>query len=91
MLEKTIETTFTNLVKSGGGICLKLTGYRGIPDRLVLVPGGRAFFVELKAPGKVSRPEQEEAQRRLRSQGFNVYEASDVYSIASIIEEEFCI
>lgn len=34
------------------GLCVKLdpTGLVGIPDRLVMLPGGVLFFVELKRP-----------------------------------------
>lgn len=57
-LEKEIEAKLVNLVKNHGGMCLKWVcpGWAGVPDRIVLLPGGRIMFVELKRPkgGKVS-------------------------------------
>lgn len=58
-LERDIERKLRTLVERRGGICLKLVcpGWAGVPDRIVLLPGGRALFVELKRPqgGKVSK------------------------------------
>ncbi|WP_306463595.1 VRR-NUC domain-containing protein [Siminovitchia fortis] len=52
--EKDIENYLRNQVKKIGGIAYKFEspGNAGVPDRLVLLPGGRVHFVELKAPGK---------------------------------------
>lgn len=56
--EKEIEQKLTDMVKNHGGFCLKWVcpGWAGVPDRIVLMPGGRVFFVELKRPkgGEVS-------------------------------------
>lgn len=40
-------------VKEAGGLCYKFVspGNPGVPDRLILLPGGRILFVELKTPG----------------------------------------
>ena len=49
-LEKDIERYLTQEVKKRGGMCFKFTspGFPGVPDRIVLAPGGRVVFVELK-------------------------------------------
>ena len=54
MREKTIEQKLVRMVLHRGGICPKFIspGYDGVPDRIVLFPGGRIAFVEVKAPGK---------------------------------------
>lgn len=51
-LEKEIEAKLVNIVKRHGGLCLKWVcpGWAGVPDRIVLLPGGRVIFVELKRP-----------------------------------------
>ena len=57
-LEKDIERKLRLSVAAAGGKCLKWTcpGWSGVPDRLVLLPGGRIIFVETKRPkgGKLS-------------------------------------
>ena len=77
MLEKDIERKFTNSIKSlkHGVMCLKLTspGFIGVPDRMILLPGARVIFVELKQPGKNERKRQKYVQGLLRKLGFEVY------------------
>ena len=60
MREKIIEQLLAKVVKSSGGIAPKLVspGFDGMPDRLVLLPGGKIGFVEVKVPGKEPRPLQ---------------------------------
>ena len=60
MREKTIEAKLVTAAKRLGGLALKFVspGFDGVPDRLVLLPGGRLAFIELKAPGKKLRPLQ---------------------------------
>jgi hypothetical protein len=52
MLESAIERQLCERVKALGGICVKTRaiGRRGFFDRLVLLPGGKVWFVELKRP-----------------------------------------
>ena len=75
MREKNIEQFFRNEVRKNGGLAIKFTspGFDGMPDRIVLFPGGKIAFVELKAPGK--RPKQIQAARHslLRELGFLVF------------------
>jgi hypothetical protein len=74
MRESTIEKRLARTVKSLKGLCIKWTapGTAGVPDRLVLLPGGRLVFVELKAPGVEPGPVQRAVHSRLRSLGFEV-------------------
>lgn len=50
MLEEKIEDYLRRRVEAAGGLCIKLNpaGYKGIPDRLILLPQGKVAFVELK-------------------------------------------
>ena len=69
--ESSIEKYLTKKVTEGKGKCLKLTGYIGIPDRLVLLPGGVMIFVELKrSKHHAPRPSQLLWQRLLTRLGF---------------------
>lgn len=54
MKEKQIEQKLVRMAAAKGGVALKFVspGCDGVPDRLVLFPGGKTGFVELKAPGK---------------------------------------
>lgn len=58
MLEKDIEKLFRDEIKKAGGKAYKFTspGNDGVPDRIVMLPGGRIVFVELKTDtGKLSK------------------------------------
>lgn len=67
MQEKCIEIHLRKRVKKLGGLCLKVVSpnYAGVPDRLVILPDGSMFFVELKAPGKKPRQIQKSVMRDL--------------------------
>ena len=75
MLESKIEKKLKKEVEKIGGFSLKFTspGTAGVPDRLVLLPKGRLYFVELKAPGKKLRPLQLKRKEQLEALGFKVY------------------
>ena len=68
MREKTIEQHLVKAVKNSGGIAPKLVspGFDGMPDRLVLLAGGKIGFVEVKVPGKEPRPLQVSIRRPLQ-------------------------
>lgn len=68
-MEKQIERRLVQKIKEKNGLCLKLTGYKGIPDRIVLIDG-RCYFVELKDEGKKLRHEQKVWQDKLQALGF---------------------
>ena len=88
MREKTIEKKLILAIKDMGGIAPKFMspGFDGMPDRIVLLPGGRMGFVEVKAPGKVPRPLQEARHRMLRMLGFKVYVLGTVDQIGGILD-----
>ena len=89
MREKTIERKLTLMVKKQGGICPKFVspGFDGLPDRIVLLPGGHIAFVEVKAPGKKPRALQTARLTLLRKLGFRVYILDNEEQIGGILDE----
>lgn len=76
-LEKTIETELVRRLNFQHGKAIKLTGYKGIPDRLILLPHRQCFFAELKSDTGELSPAQEVWHDELRKLGFPVAVISD--------------
>jgi len=74
MNEKLIERKLREAIKQKGGLALKIFApfFTGMPDRLILLPGGRVEFVELKSTGDNQTPRQRIVTKLLRKLGFNV-------------------
>lgn len=89
--ERHIERNFSRDVNRRGGLALKFTspGWRGAPDRIVLVPGGRIVFVEFKAPGKKPSLLQVRRHNDLRLLGFDVRVIDNVDDSRNLIDELF--
>ena len=85
--EKFTEQKLVRAVKTMGGLALKFItpGYNGVPDRIILLAGGKAAFVELKAKGKKMRPLQVKRKRELESLGFSVYCIDNVNQIGEVL------
>lgn len=73
MRESVVEAYLRERIEALGGMCLKLMPMpAGTPDRLVLMPDGQVYLVELKQPkGKLSAI-QRERHRRLAAIGYTV-------------------
>ena len=71
MRERDIEDYLVKRVKAMGGEIRKAQwiGHVGAPDRLVMLPGRRAVWVELKAPGKLPTAQQIREHNRMRRLG----------------------
>lgn len=84
MREASVEARLRKMVERAGGKCLKWTcpGHTGVPDRIILMPGGHVYFAELKAPGEKERARQEYVQERLRKLGFKVFSSVDTFERA---------
>jgi len=91
MLERSIDWKLKREINRRGGMYIKLaaTGYAGMPDRLVLIPGGQIVFVELKAPGKHLRPLQKKRFQELSQLGFKVIKIDSAEQIKELIAEVF--
>ncbi|WP_455577014.1 VRR-NUC domain-containing protein [Anaerosinus sp.] len=87
--ESLIERKLVIEVKKRGGLAVKFVspGLDGVPDRLVLFPGGKLAFVELKATGKTMRPLQEKRARQLTALGFQVYCVDNKEKIGGVLDE----
>lgn len=87
--EKNIEQYLVDKAKACGGYALKWVcpSWTGVPDRIVVLPGGKIGFVETKSPGKTTRPQQERWLERLKSLGFKAYVADSKEAVDIILEE----
>lgn len=72
--EKEIEKAFRIRVEKADGRCYKFVspGRRGVPDRLVVMPGRPVWFAELKNADGDLRPEQVREIARLQRLGQRV-------------------
>lgn len=75
MLEKDIEKILTTEIKKLGGRAYKFIspGNSGVPDRIVVLPGGKMMFVELKAKTGSLSVLQSVQVKRLIELGQKVY------------------
>jgi len=89
MQEKNVEQQLVRAVKAMGGFSPKLVspGTDGMPDRLVLFPGGKLAFVEIKAPGMQMRPLQVRRKGQLEALGFRVYCVDRLEQIGGVLDE----
>ena len=88
MCESGTERALVKAVGRHNGWCLKFVspGCDGVPDRVLLFPGGRVGFVEVKAPGRKPRPLQLAVMDRLRRLGFPVWVLDTTAGIPEIID-----
>jgi hypothetical protein len=87
MKESDLEKKLVSHITKLGGIAYKFSSpnRKSVPDRLCIMPNGRAFFVELKAEGKAPTPLQRHEHELLRALGHTVLvidNLEDVYAIA---------
>lgn len=89
MLEKDIERRLKAGVEALGGLCLKWVspGCTGVPDRVVILPGGRVIFVELKKPGGRLSERQKLLTRKLKGLGADVRHLWNVEQVKEFLEE----
>jgi len=69
--ESQLEAKIVAYAKSRGCLAYKFSSpaRRGVPDRIVVAPGGRILFLEVKREGQRPTALQEREIRLLREQG----------------------
>lgn len=89
MRESAIERRLVTEAVKRGGLAPKFVspGLDGVPDRLLLFPGGKLAFVEVKSPGKKPRPLQRRRIEQLTALGFRVYVLDSKEQIGEIMDE----
>lgn len=87
--EKYLEKKLRDEVRKMGGIAIKFTSpyFTGMPDRIVLMPGGKLWFVEVKSTGKKLKDIQEAQAKKLKELGFNARLIDTKTELDSFIEE----
>jgi len=91
MRESTIEARLVRMVRAKGGLCYKFVspGNPGVPDRIVITPGGRTIYVELKTPvGRLARI-QKWQQEELRKRQAEVRTLWSVEQVNEFVKEVF--
>jgi len=89
--EKDTEPYLCERVKQLGGRAYKFIspGCAGVPDRIVILPGGRIFFIETKSEGRTSTALQRKIQRELRKLGCTVYSDIDTkQKVREVLQHE---
>ena len=89
MREKHVEQKLSQAVKTLGGMSIKIVspGLNGLPDRLIILPGGRIAFAELKAPGQKPRPIQTHRHNQLTNLGVPVHTIDHPNQIPGVLHE----
>lgn len=89
MRESEIEKRLKNAVKMRDGLALKFVSpnFNGVPDRLLLLPEGKAAFAELRATGRKMRSLQIKRKRQLEALGFLVYCIDGIGQIGGVLDE----
>lgn len=86
ILEREIESKFTEQMERLGCLVCKFVspGKAGMPDRLVITPGGKVWFAEMKRPGEKLRPLQEYWRREIENLGASYYVVDSYKAVATV-------
>lgn len=89
MRESELERRFRRLAMQAGGKAYKFVspGNDGVPDRIVVLPGGRIGFVELKRPGEIPRKLQQFQLGELERLGCYTAVVDSVEQAEAVISE----
>lgn len=89
MRESVIEARLRDGVKAMDGICWKFVspGTTGVPDRIIILPGGKIIFVELKADTGRTSAIQQYRINELRNIGADVRILKGLSQVRAFLEE----
>ncbi|QTP33518.1 hypothetical protein B7759_02112 [Burkholderia glumae] len=89
MLEKTVEAYLVERVRALGGEPYKFTSpaRASVPDRIVVLPPGRVYFIEVKRPGGKLTRGQEREHEHLRRLGADVRVLDSIGAINAFVNE----
>ena len=87
MRESTIEDYLVRRTNEIGGEVRKVKwiGRRGAPDRVVMLPGGRLYWIELKRPSQKAEPHQAREHERMRGMGQRVLVIDSFEAIEALL------
>ena len=81
--EQQVEDDLFAGVRALGGMSFKFAPITsGVPDRVVILPQGRIYFVELKKPGGRTRPIQTVMHDKMARRGVEVVRLSSRQEVA---------
>lgn len=75
MKETKLEQYLVKEIKKENGLCLKWMspGAKGVPDRIIIMPGGKTYFVEMKQVSGRIDPLQKYVHKQFTQRGHKVY------------------
>lgn len=87
--ERHVEQALVDRVSAAGGLAIKFVSpaMSGMPDRIVVMPGGRIAFVELKRPGERPRPLQVRMHQMLIERGADVRVVDDLAAVEQLVAQ----
>lgn len=89
MKESDIEARLVREVRKRGGLCYKFVspGNNGVPDRIIITPDGRVYFVELKTEVGVVSKVQGFQIARIKAVNGNVRVLKGMDAVMAFLEE----
>lgn len=89
MTESTLERRIGLFCKAHGLLYYKFSspGRRGVPDRMIVGPGQKVMFLEIKAPGKKPTKLQLHEIAKLKENGFVAEWVDNLFDALELIHQ----
>lgn len=89
MKESQIENRLVRMVRERGGLCYKFVSPSnpGVPDRIVITPGGKTIYIELKTEVGSLQRIQEWQIAEMRKRGADVRVIKGMEAARAFVEE----